>query len=763
IFDKTSVGADQTEVEPPPKAKSFAENSNSKKPFDSWTSSHSMDPDVVEIPPPLVPPPSVPRTRRMPKNKDKEVIRHDVIDLDKYDDSVDVMFLDEAVDKNNKGKAIQNHQSEEHMQKYFGSCGMEASKSVNGFESSNSFDLASHNFDLDDLSSDLIWDDDDGYSYFLAEDFMDIDEHAKLQALFDKADIPTGIEAPIPWMVNPKSKSVSGSSSVQTVSQKQLNANSPHGMNSLSSAWSSQPAHLSRKKTTMSSSSLQIHDLSQFPEMDVSSPSLLSQSSQSKKKSANLQHKGASHNLPLGLVSPKPRWRKPHSKKKPDNSSSSANYSVDKFDAMKLPSEADPPFADFFPEFTNEQAATSNFYSCNYTLLGNKLSQPASVGPYLPSSPAPQPSLFSAPQPSLFSAPQPSMFSPLGSVYHPHMMTNKSWFEIQNHQMSLKNATAPDSSTDPIQAISREERDEIMRKFQAFKQFDTVEDHSDHQYTTTGSSKAPVKNCAKRIQEEWKILEKDLPETIFVRVYESRMELMRAVIVGAEGTPYHDGLFFFDVFFPCGYPNAPPHVYYHSGGLRLNPNLYKCGKVCLSLLNTWHGQNNEKWIPGTSTMLQVLVSIQGLILNTKPYFNEPGYAPKSGSAAGELSSQKYNEDIFILSLKTMMYTMRRPPKHFEDFVLGHFINRAHDILVACKAYMDGAQVGCLVKGGVQDLDAGDKSCSKNFRDSLAKFVPTLVKEFTRIGVEDCENFYLQLFNSNKQMGDMSQGLSPHGT
>jgi len=43
-----------------------------------------------------------------------------------------------------------------------------------------------------------------------------------------------------------------------------------------------------------------------------------------------------------------------------------------------------------------------------------------------------------------------------------------------------------------------------------------------------------------------------------VRVFESRMDLMRAVIIGAEGTPYHDGLFFFDVYFPPKYPNVPP-------------------------------------------------------------------------------------------------------------------------------------------------------------------------------------------------------------
>ena len=104
------------------------------------------------------------------------------------------------------------------------------------------------------------------------------------------------------------------------------------------------------------------------------------------------------------------------------------------------------------------------------------------------------------------------------------------------------------------------------------------------------------------------------------------------------------------------------NVYYHSGGLRLNPNLYNCGKVCLSLLNTWSGNKNEKWLPGVSTMLQVLVSIQGLILNTKPYFNEPGYANTNGSAAGEKRSEEYNENTFILSLKTMVYSMRRPPK-----------------------------------------------------------------------------------------------------
>ncbi|KAF9603365.1 hypothetical protein IFM89_035500 [Coptis chinensis] len=46
--------------------------------------------------------------------------------------------------------------------------------------------------------------------------------------------------------------------------------------------------------------------------------------------------------------------------------------------------------------------------------------------------------------------------------------------------------------------------------------------------------------------------------TIFVGVYEERMDLLRAVIIGTPGTPYHDGLFFFDILFPSSYPDVPP-------------------------------------------------------------------------------------------------------------------------------------------------------------------------------------------------------------
>lgn len=103
-------------------------------------------------------------------------------------------------------------------------------------------------------------------------------------------------------------------------------------------------------------------------------------------------------------------------------------------------------------------------------------------------------------------------------------------------------------------------------------------------------------------------------------------------------------------------------VYYHSGGLRLNPNLYACGKVCLSLLGTWQGSSCERWNPAQSTMLQVLISIQALVLNEKPYFNEPGYERYANSPEGLRAALEYNDTTFEYSCRTMLYSLRRSPQ-----------------------------------------------------------------------------------------------------
>ncbi|KAF8411149.1 hypothetical protein HHK36_003692 [Tetracentron sinense] len=277
-------------------------------------------------------------------------------------------------------------------------------------------------------------------------------------------------------------------------------------------------------------------------------------------------------------------------------------------------------------------------------------------------------------------------------------------------------------------------------KLGQFKQFDMVSDCSDHHLVDgigKGMTLSEVKRgWLKKVQLEWSILKKDIPGAIYVRVYEERIDLLRAAIVGAPGTPYHDGLFFFDFFLPPEYPHEPPLVHYHSGGLRVNPNLYESGKICLSLLKTWTGTGTEVWNPKSSTILQVLLSLQALVLNEKPYFNEAGYDTQMGRAEGEKNSITYNENAFLLSCKSMLYLLRKPPKHFEALVEEHFSSHAKSILLACKAYMKGALVGSPFGAVERETQ---KISSMGFKIMVAKLFPKLVAEFTEKGI-DCSQF-----------------------
>ena len=44
-------------------------------------------------------------------------------------------------------------------------------------------------------------------------------------------------------------------------------------------------------------------------------------------------------------------------------------------------------------------------------------------------------------------------------------------------------------------------------------------------------------------------------------------------------------------------------------------------QVCLSLLGTWTGKGTEQWTKA-SNLLQLFISIQSLVLNSTPYYNE---------------------------------------------------------------------------------------------------------------------------------------------
>ncbi|CAG0913396.1 unnamed protein product [Notodromas monacha] len=138
----------------------------------------------------------------------------------------------------------------------------------------------------------------------------------------------------------------------------------------------------------------------------------------------------------------------------------------------------------------------------------------------------------------------------------------------------------------------------------------------------TGAAGQVNSGRLKRLAQEMVSLSSALPlsysSSVFVRTDSDRLDVMKVLITGPDDTPYANGIFEFDVFFPMDYPNSPMKVHLQTTGnhtVRFNPNLYNEGRVCLSVLNTWHGRPEERWNPQTSSLLQLIgfvATVRGL-------------------------------------------------------------------------------------------------------------------------------------------------------
>jgi len=225
---------------------------------------------------------------------------------------------------------------------------------------------------------------------------------------------------------------------------------------------------------------------------------------------------------------------------------------------------------------------------------------------------------------------------------------------------------------------------ELYKKIMKDAQIDTcefaVQGPNTHAYSSAFTKAGmPSASIIFRVAQELSSLSTSLPldfsSAIFLRTDDDKPTLMKVLITGPEDTPYSGGCYVFDFFFPGKYPNSPPTVTFRTtggGSVRFNPNLYNCGKVCLSLLGTWEGAQGEQWNE-TSTVLQVLISIQSLILCAEPYYNEPGFERLYGTPQGDSESLKYSEEVFRNNLKyAVVGQLTNPPEGFEDVVRAHF-------------------------------------------------------------------------------------------
>lgn len=155
-----------------------------------------------------------------------------------------------------------------------------------------------------------------------------------------------------------------------------------------------------------------------------------------------------------------------------------------------------------------------------------------------------------------------------------------------------------------------------------------------------------------RIVQDFVDFNNNKPEGVYLSINkEDIFKNNHVMIVGPPNTPYFGGYYIFEINFPNNYPKSPPMVKLltTNKNVRFNPNLYECGKVCLSILGTWQG-------PGWKSVMNlrsVVLSIQSL-LHDFPIINEPGF--ENTKSSDNISIQYnyyltyYNYEIAILEI-----------------------------------------------------------------------------------------------------------------
>ena len=160
-----------------------------------------------------------------------------------------------------------------------------------------------------------------------------------------------------------------------------------------------------------------------------------------------------------------------------------------------------------------------------------------------------------------------------------------------------------------------------------------------------------------------------------------------AMIVGQSDTPYFGGFYFFKFKYTNNYPYTPPVVTYHTndGAIRFNPNLYVNGKVCVSILNTWRG---EQW-SSCQTITTILLTLSTLLCKT-PIINEPGFTNRNPDC------EPYTSIVQYANIKTAICEMMEQKQGvflpefrvFYPFMKENFIKNYEPILDFLKPKKD---------------------------------------------------------------------------
>jgi ubiquitin-conjugating enzyme E2 Z len=175
-----------------------------------------------------------------------------------------------------------------------------------------------------------------------------------------------------------------------------------------------------------------------------------------------------------------------------------------------------------------------------------------------------------------------------------------------------------------------------------------------------------------------------------------------SLIMGPENTPYAYGNYLFEIDYPIDYPTNPPKFTYLTNGdnIRMNPNFYRSGKVCVSILNTWRG---ESW-SSCQTIKSVLLTLM-TILNDTPLLNEPGYSKE------DVDFDSYNDILTFKNIDLAIIKILNDKispdicLKFQMNIHGNFMKNYSKILEIVRAHkFDQSVVSTRVYNMKVDID-----------------------------------------------------------
>ena len=272
-----------------------------------------------------------------------------------------------------------------------------------------------------------------------------------------------------------------------------------------------------------------------------------------------------------------------------------------------------------------------------------------------------------------------------------------------------------------------------------------------HKKEKTKKEKPKNHNFMKRLLKDCVDIYKNPLEDngIYYLHSETNIKKGYAMIIGPENTIYKYGAYLFEFEFPNDYPFSPPKLKYktNNGTIRFNPNLYRNGKVCISIVNTWKG---EQWT-SCQTIRSVLLSLLTLFHN-EPLINEPGITKR------HKDFDNYNNLIEFFNYKTAIFTNiihkmsvinneNIRTKLFSSYI--NFIDtKKNNILENIKKLRN-----------IWDNNSDsffDKDPVHNKEYKYIRFQCTIYSMSSSVSYELLENCFIQYFNNEKKINNVKK-------